>query len=425
MALEKSVSRLVCLAKTISTSVSKIEEALSAEGISSPSFNEDSLFKLPPTITIDRDAVLDATAELHDLLLEPLSLINTHGGHNNSICLQAIAEFNIADMVPPNGRTTFSEIAKQTSMSEDMTARILRHAMTMRIFHEPVPGFVAHTAASKALYQSANNVWLSVITKEMWPAATKMVEALVKWPNSQEANQTGYSLSKGSEETIYAITAKDADTAARWARGMAVMAQRPQLQLSHVINNYDWKSLGEAQVVDVGGAHGHVAIALAREFSNLSLVVQDMEKVIEKCTTPDDLRSRMSFMAHDFFTPEPIRGAEVYFFRLVFHNWSDKYCDMIIRGLVPALKPGARVIIQDMVMPEPGKIALWKEKELRATDLTVASVFNSKERTVADFKALFEEVDFSFVLGSVIQPEGSALGMLEFVWEGPKKHDTN
>ncbi|KAI1407313.1 S-adenosyl-L-methionine-dependent methyltransferase [Hypoxylon sp. FL1857] len=425
MASGEPVSRLLYLAKTISTSVAKIEEALSAEGTPLPSFDEDSSFKLPPTITRDREAVLDATAELHDLLLEPLSLINTHAGINNSTCLQAIAEFNIADMVPPNGRTTFGEIAKQTPMTENMTARILRHAMTMRVFHEPESGFVAHTAASKALYQSANNVWLSVITKEMWPAATKVVEALAKWPDSQEANQTGYSLSKNSEETIYAITAKDADTAARWARGMAVMAQRPQLQLSHVTNNYDWASLGEAQVVDVGGAHGHVAMALAREFTNLSVVVQDMGKVIQKCTAPEDLQGRIRFMAYDFFTSQPVKGAEVYFFRLIFHNWSDKYCGMIIRGLIPALKPGARVIVQDMVMPEPGTIALWKERELRATDLTVASVFNSKERTVADFKALFEEVDSSFVLGNVIEPAGSALGMLEFVWEGSKKRDIN
>ncbi|KAI1179308.1 S-adenosyl-L-methionine-dependent methyltransferase [Nemania sp. FL0916] len=421
MASGESVSRLLQLAKTISTSVAKIEEALSAEGIPPPSFDEDSTFRLPPTILGDRDAVLDATTELQDLLFEPLSLINTRGGHNNSICLQAIAEFNIADMVLPHGRTTFGDIAKQTPMSESMTARILRHAMTMRVFCEPEPGYVAHTAASKALHQSANNVWLSVITKEMWPAATKMVDALSKWPDSQEANQTGYSLSKNSEETIYAITAKDANTAARWARGMSVMAQRPPLQLSHITKNYDWASLGEAQVVDVGGGNGHVAMALAREFAGLSAVVQDMEKVIEKCTTPEDLEGRIKFMTHDFFTSQPVSGADVYFFRLIFHNWSDKYCGKIVRGLVPALKPGARVIIQDMIMPEPGTVALWKEKELRATDLTVASVFNAKERTVADFTALFEEVDPSFTLGRVIEPPGSALGMLEFVWKGPKE----
>jgi len=144
------------------------------------------------------------------------------------------------------------------------------------------------------------------------------------------------------------------------------MAQRPQLRLSHVTDNYDWGSLGEkAQVVDIGGGNGHVAVALARQFGNLSVVVQDMEKVIERCTVPEDLRGRIRFTVHDFFTSQPVHGADVYFFRLIFHNWSDKYCGMIIQGLIPALKPGARIIIQDMLMPVPGTVPLWREKELR------------------------------------------------------------
>ncbi|KAI1809228.1 S-adenosyl-L-methionine-dependent methyltransferase [Poronia punctata] len=408
MASGASVSKLLSLAKTISASVAKIEEALSAEEIPSPSFDQDSIFNIPVTVSRDRDIVLDATAELHDLLLEPLNLISKNGGHHNAVCLQAIAEFEIADMVPPHSRTTFGEIAERTPMSEKMTARILRHAMTMRVFCEPEPGFVAHTAASRALYQSASNVWLEVNTKEMWPAATKVS------PSSQ-----GYSLSKNSEENIYAITAKDANTAARWARGMAVMAQRPQLRLSHLTDTYDWPALGdEAQVVDVGGGNGHVAIALARRFSNLTVTVQDVEGVIERCSVPEDVQGRIHFGVHDFFTPQPLHGADVYFFRLVFHNWSDKYCGKIIRGLIPALKPGARVLIQDMVMPVPGTVPLWREKELRATDMMVASVFNAQERTVDDFKTLFERIDKSFELGNVIEPEGSDLGIVEFVWKG-------
>jgi len=50
--------------------------------------------------------------------------------------------------------------------------------------------------------------------------------------------------------------------------------------------------------------------------------------------------------------------------------------------------------------------------------MMVASVFNSQERTVADFKALFEEIDQSFELASAIEPEGSDLGIVEFVWKG-------
>jgi hypothetical protein len=88
--------------------------------------------------------------------------------------LQAIAEFKIADIVPLNGKVSFNDIASRTPMTSDMTARILRHAMTMRVFCEPELGMVAHTAASKVLSHSPANDWLQAGTQEMWPAATKV-----------------------------------------------------------------------------------------------------------------------------------------------------------------------------------------------------------------------------------------------------------
>ncbi|KAI0444742.1 S-adenosyl-L-methionine-dependent methyltransferase [Xylaria telfairii] len=423
MASADSPSRILQLAKVIVSSVTKIQESLSSKGTPSPSFDEDYSFNFPLEVASDHDIVLDATAELHDLLLEPLNLIHKHGGHNNSLCLEAIAEFRIAEMISPNGRVSFSEIAKQTPMTEHMTARILRHAMTMRIFCEPEPGMVAHTAASKLLSRSSANDWLQAGTQEMWPAATKMVEALRKWPASQEPNETGYSLSNHSMESVYEIYAKDAERAGRWARGMAIFTQGPQFSLSWVTDHYDWESLGRAQIVDIGGSQGHVSIALARQFSNLNFIVQDMKQVVENATVPEDLRERVQFMAHDLFTPQLYEGADVYFLRWVLHNWSDKYCNQILHALTPALKHGARVIIQETLMPQPGTVAMWKEKNLRATDLDMAAAFNSQERTVDEFKSLFVEADPAFVLRQVIEPAGSALGMLEFVWEGPAKED--
>jgi len=93
-------------------------------------------------------------------------------------------------MVPSGGQISFSDIAKQTGLSEQSVARLLRHAMTMRVFREPQLGMVAHTQASKMLADSVMNDWLKVGTEEMWPAAVKMVDALQRWPGSAEPNET-------------------------------------------------------------------------------------------------------------------------------------------------------------------------------------------------------------------------------------------
>lgn len=54
----------------------------------------------------------------------------------------------------------------------------------------------------------------------------------------------------------------------------------------------------------------------------------------------------------------------------------------------------------------------------RATDLNMASAFNAKEKTVTELKSLLEKCDPAFALRKIIEPVGSALGMLEFVWDG-------
>ena len=41
----------------------------------------------------------------------------------------------------------------------------------------------------------------------------------------------------------------------------------------------------------------------------------------------------------------------MYYFRSIFHNWSDKYYIKILQMLIPALKKGARVIIHERILP--------------------------------------------------------------------------
>ncbi|KAI0023442.1 sterigmatocystin 8-O-methyltransferase [Xylariomycetidae sp. FL0641] len=430
--------RIVQLARTISTSVSKIDAALAAKGLPSPSFEEDAPIGCFPTEILGaRDAVVDAAAELHDLLLEPLHLIKVHSGSNNSVCLQAISRYGIANLVPLGGHVSYAELAKQTGLEDQMITRLLRHAMTMRVFCEPETGQVAHTKASKLIASSHMNAWLGIGTNEMWPAATKMLDALEKWPRSQEPNQTGFSLSKNSPQSIYDFVGSTPERGAQFAKAMAIWASRPDYAPSHAVNGYDWASLSSSvsgfdpdtqriRVVDVGGAQGHVAMALAQRFPHLEVVVQDMDKVIEgaEAGLHQDLKDdgRVRFMAHDLFAPQPIT-ANVFFFRWILHNWADKYCVEILRAHIEALKPGVRIIVMDTIMPDPGdgpggvgSVPLWVEKDLRSEDLNMAAVFNARERTLSEWRTLFSEADARFILKSVNKPRGSTLSLMEVEW---------
>jgi len=123
-------------------------------------------------------------------------------------------------------------------------------------------------------------------------------------------------------------------------------------------------------------------------------------------------------MAHDFLTEQPVKYADVYFFRWIFHNWSDKYCIKILRNLIPALKVNARIVINDNVLPEPGTMPIFREERLRSMDLTMLELQNSCERELEDWAKLFKEADSRYDFKGGKQPAGSTLWILEAVWKG-------
>ena len=116
--------------------------------------------------------------------------------------------------------------------------------------------------------------------------------------------------------------------------------------------------------VDVGGSHGQVSIRLAQRFPQIHCIVQDMPATIRAgaAQLPEELKGRVSFMAHDFWTKQPVKGADIYYFRWVLHDWPDALCLKILRQLIPALKKGARVILSEICMPPPGMLSLYQER---------------------------------------------------------------
>lgn len=135
----------------------------------------------------------------------------------------------------------------------------------------------------------------------------------------------------------------------------------------HFISSYDFASLGQATFVDVGGSHGQVSIPIAQRYPNLRCIVQDLPTVIVtgEAQLPANVKDRVSFMAHDFWTKQPVINADVYFFRWIFHAWPDSLAVKILQQLIPSLKEGAKVLINDICMPPPKAISLYQERWIR------------------------------------------------------------
>ncbi|KAI1453493.1 sterigmatocystin 8-O-methyltransferase [Annulohypoxylon moriforme] len=418
MASPNETPRIVELAAKINASVTELQKLLLAQGVPSPSFDEDSPERLPPSTFHLQDAVLDATAELHELLMDPIPLAFKFTATTNMVGIDAICRFHIADIVPPGGQVSFAEIAEKTKLDEPLVRRLVRHAMTMRIFREPEPGMVAHTKISKYFTLPYVNDWLSFGAREGWPAATRMLDAFQKWPGSEESNNTGFSLVNNTDKSIFEVLHDDPARAVRLGSAIKAHDHFPGYAAADVPKLYDWASLGKGLIVHVGGSRGEVAMELAKSFGGVKLLVQDNEPVIKgaKDSIPDEFKGRIDFKANGLFDTQTVE-ADAYLFRLVFQIWPDKYALRILKAQIPALRPGAKIIIQDTVAPEPGEIPLWRERELRAMDLNTGASFNGRHRYVHEFKALLAQADERFVLQGVSSPGRSLLSTLEIVWD--------
>ncbi|KAL2795457.1 hypothetical protein BJX66DRAFT_337016 [Aspergillus keveii] len=232
--------------------------------------------------------------------------------------------------------------------------------------------------------------------------------------------------------------------------------------------------VGEFKVVDIGGGLGHVSRALAEyatakiqagEEKNttirarsvtlsrcrFSFITQDTPDVVRQAlastTTPItsgqhrdlnedqcEVDTQLTFQPHNFFTPQPVstHGADVYLLRQILHDWSDKYAVRILRALIPGLKPGTKIIVNERIVAGRFEAACslgsvegegegegvgnrceakssahyLVEREMRDYDLYMLAFQNARERTRAEWECLFTTADERFHLTAVRQPAG-------------------
>jgi O-methyltransferase domain len=138
-----------------------------------------------------------------------------------------------------------------------------------------------------------------------------------------------------------------------------------RIDFDFILNSFDWASFPAAKVVDVGGGHGTVSIGLAQRLPTCRFIIQDLGHVVKASRIPAELADRVSTMPYNFLDAQPVEGADVYYFRNIFHNWPDESCIAILRAQVSALKPRSRLLIDDFSLHEPLTLPPYEERRRR------------------------------------------------------------
>ncbi|KAI1392312.1 S-adenosyl-L-methionine-dependent methyltransferase [Hypoxylon trugodes] len=298
--------------------------------------------------------------------------------------------------------------------------------MTNKIFQEPKPGVIMHTAASKLLVEDqALQSWVGFNTEDIYPGSAHVLDAIKKHPEATSLTRTGFNFAFNTtdREPVFVTIGKDAKRAQRMAQAMSSLTGGEGYELSYLSEGCDLKEVDAVggTLVDIGGSHGFVSVHLANVYRNIEFVVQDLPSTIESAPKPAcaDWRvaKRINFQAHDFFTEQCVQGADVYFFRWIIHNYSTPYAVQILKNLIPALKPGARIIINDHCLREPGTENPWDERLMRSMDLVMMTLLNAQERSEGEFRQLFKMASDGFVFKGVTRPKGCRMSIIEAVWK--------
>ncbi|OTA94552.1 hypothetical protein M434DRAFT_10624 [Hypoxylon sp. CO27-5] len=421
---------------------------LKENNVPKPTFAADSptsYSNLSAEIFMTRQHLLDALTDMWYLTQGPSeSIFNyVHNALPDAAALNVLNYFDFWSAVPLDGSASYAEIAQRVSLPEDVVKRILKHAVSLRIFEETEPGKsssrIRHNSRSAALARSSGlRALVSTILDDAGAPTMILNEALNRYSRgkpelTQNMNETAFALfHKGGQfggyENSWDLLENDGEGEKKgWRQRNFVEFMRYIKEIFHmeelVLHAHDWKAVGKATVVDVGGSAGHDAIVLARKFPELSIVVQDLPKVkpVFEANLPEDVKDRVSFVEHDFFQPQPVQ-ADFYIFKMILHDWPDHESSRILRALIPSLKPGARVILFEYIgdrgesegPPLPRSI----QQMGSATDLRLMALFNGKERPVDAWARIFRDADERFEVSNLKANPTDFFAVIEAVWRG-------
>ncbi|KUI72615.1 6-hydroxytryprostatin B O-methyltransferase [Cytospora mali] len=413
---------LVQLAEDILKGAKELEKHLP----SSPTFRNDTISTLPPEYQYIRKSLIDDSSDMAALVRGaggPLGRIfDMSYSFLDHLAFQAICHFHIPQAVPLNGEISFSELAeKLNKITEAQLTRLVRHAMNIHLFQEPTKGLVAHTADTMLLVQDSTLFDLALtLTEVLRPASLKVTEAIERWPGSDEPTHTGWQLAYGTDKLMYETIKGNEEVQKRFSAHLEQIAKQDPRTGEKVAAMFTWSRFPQATVVDVGGGNGQYSVALAQAYPGMRFIVQDVPGVLDarQEALPAELKDKVRFMAHDMFKPQPVEGADIYFLRHILHNWSDAHCVRILKALVPGLKPGARVLTCDLVIPEKGTAPAVEATEIRRLDMLMFSLYNAREREVEEFAGLFERADKRFDFIGAHGLEGCHDKICEAIWRG-------
>ncbi|KAI0063823.1 S-adenosyl-L-methionine-dependent methyltransferase [Artomyces pyxidatus] len=430
---------LKALATIISSSVQTLESAYSKKGVPFPSLDDPfqpiSLYNEHDVVTAT-NLIVAAAHQIIATVRQPMdTLFDYAPAMYTSAALGLAVDVNVPDVlkdVGPQGLHV-SEIGREVEIDADKLARILRYLATRHVFREVSPNVFANNRVSSVLVKARplGQLKANRMTKYDGASAAAMVEHITDdafksstfittyLRSPREDSEAPFNLAMGTKAPLceWFEEGENAWRGRRFTVGMA--GAFDHLPPALFTEGFDWKNLPDGSVgVDVGGGVGSVTLLLAKTFPNLKFVVEDLEEVItlrarqfwENQAPKAIADGSVLLKVQNFFEPQTVKHAAVYFMRSVMHDWPDSTCITILKNLRAAASSSSKLVVFDTIMPyacpDPsgppspypllGNLGLAVGGFVTMLDLQMFNLGNGQERTLAQFVQLGEASGWKF-----------------------------
>ncbi|KAJ5953103.1 uncharacterized protein N7479_011516 [Penicillium vulpinum] len=375
----------------LATSICETAEALSSQ----------------PTIDLqERVELLRACEKLSAIIEHPNSRLEKATVAISPIVAARVAiNLGIFDFVHNSGKEEFTsdEIASHTGGDPLLICRILRSLTASGIFNVTLGGTYSPGPMVKDLAPGgylASRIIMNLSPENAYAGPFQYVfdtnEHYFNWMKSRPSQMDAFN------RTMQAGVERD--NSARWTQIFPV-EQRFQrfLSTSSPVDE-------ELQLVDVGGGIGHEIRILLDTLPSLQghFTLQDVPGVIQsmlpelQITVP--ATQTVKAMPYDFFEPQPVTRAHVYFLGRVLHDWPDAQARSILQHIRNAMGKDSVLLIHDRVLPDDAAKVHLSDTIM---DFNMMALCSSLERTEAQFRELLGSVGLDLV--RVWRPETAGL----------------
>jgi len=322
-------------------------------------------------------------------LTDPAALVaDLSRAHIAARCLHVIADCGAADAIGDAGATP-TEIATHTGFDADALDRMLRLLAAHGIFVRTADGRYEHTAASRLLRTDEPGSVRSYVRMGGLPAF---------WDRFTELGQTAREgQGRHHMASLVDYFAGHPEEAAIFN---AAMVSKSRTVLPAVAAAYGFSAF--ATIADIGGGRGHLLKLILERTPRAHGVLFERQHVIAD-TEP---APRLELIAGDFFT-DALPAADLYLLMEVLHDWDDADATGILGAVRRAARPGARVLIIEILVPDtPGPHAG------KTRDIIMLAVTGGRERTQAQHATLLAASGFELTR---VLPTASEYSLVEAV----------